>query len=365
MKTNYRIFGAWRLLAAMLVMAYHFSHYAVNADILTVWFEHMLPLLDMFFIMSGFLIFEHYRDMELSRRGSLRFLGKRLARLYPLHLITLSIFVAFAILIHLGVVHSEGANTRYDLAALPANLLLVQAWGFTDELTFNYVSWSLSGEWFAYLLFPALLLVFHRAGLAGLLVFLLVAIIGLEWSDRNALVADDFWYVTRAWGAYRVGADFILGAILCAIVHRFRAPAGSQFIAWGMLGLVFWAMFADADIYVTLGLFAVAITFAAFADRTGTDTTRWLQPLMPLAAVSFGIYMWHPVIELFAYSLVWKRILGGGDLVTFWLYIPLPMVAAIIVSLLSARYLERPMGKWIGRFFEALLVPRKTAAPGL
>ncbi|TDH37875.1 acyltransferase [Pseudohoeflea suaedae] len=365
MKTNYRIFGAWRLLAAMLVMAYHFSHYAVNAEVVTAWFAHMLPLLDMFFIMSGFLIFEHYRDMDLSGRGSLRFLGKRLARLYPLHIITLSIFVAFAVLVHLGVFHSEGAHTRYDLSALPANLLLVQAWGFTDELTFNYVSWSLSGEWFAYLLFPALLLVFRRAGLAGLLAVLLAAIIGLEWSDRNAQITEDFWYVTRAWGAYRVGADFVMGAILCAIVHRFRAPAGSQPIAWGTLVLVFWAMFADADIYLTLGLFAVAITFAAFADRTGTDRTRWLEPLMPFAAVSFGIYMWHPVVELFAYSLIWKRLLGGGDIVAFWLYIPLPMMAAVVVSLVSARYLERPMGKRIDRLFDALLAPRKAAAPGL
>lgn len=358
MKANYRIFGVWRLLAALLVMAYHFGHYAANAEVLTAWFEHMLPLLDMFFIMSGFLIFEHYSGMELNGRSSLRFLGKRLARLYPLHIITLSIFLAFAILVHLGIFNSEGANTRYDLSALPANLLLIQGWGFTDELTFNYVSWSLSGEWFAYLMFPALLLVFRRAGLTGLLLMLLAAILGLEWVDRHAVIADDLWYETKLWGAYRVGADFILGAILCNVVHRFRAPAWAQPIAWGFLVLVFWAMFADASIYLTLSLFACAIIFAAFADRRGADATRWLEPLTPLASVSFGIYLWHPVVELFAYSLVWKRILGGGDLTAFWLYVPLPMIATIIVALVSARYLERPMGRWIGSAVETLVAPR-------
>lgn len=362
MKANYRIFGVWRLLAAMLVMAYHFCHFSENAAVLTTWFEHMLPLLDMFFIMSGFLIFEHYGGMDLNGRSSLRFLGKRLARLYPLHLITLSIFVAFAILVHLGFFHSEAADSRYDLSALPANLLLIQGWGVTNDLTFNYVSWSLSGEWFAYLMFPALLIVFRRAGLPGLVMLLLVAIAGLEWADRNATIPDDLWYETNVWGAYRVGADFIFGAMLCNIVHRFRAPAGSQAMAWGFLALVFWAMFSNANIYLTLTLFGFAISFAAFADRSGTDGTRWLEPLTPLAAVSFGIYMWHPVIELFAYSLVWKRIIGGGDVTLFWLYIPLPMIATIVVALLSARYLEKPFGKRIEAGFEALLAPRGTPA---
>ncbi len=363
MKTNYRIFGVWRLMAAMLVMAYHFCYFSENAEVLTAWFEHMLPLLDMFFIMSGFLIFEHYGGMETNGRSSLRFLGKRLARLYPLHIITLSFFVAVALLVHLGLLHSEAATTRYDLSALPANLLLIQGWGFTDDLTFNYVSWSLSGEWFAYLMFPALLVVFRRAGMAGMVILLVAAIAALEYADRNAVLPDDLWYETNVWGAYRVGADFIFGAILCNLVHRFRAPAGSQAIAWGFLTLVFWAMFSDANIYLTLTLFGFAISFAAFADRTGGNGTRWLQPLMPLAAVSFGIYMWHPVIEMFAYSVVWKRILGGGDATLFWLYIPLPMLATIVVALLSARYLEKPMGKRIGTAFEALLAPRAPATP--
>ena len=144
MRQNYRLFGVWRLLAAMLVMAYHFSHYAPNPAPIVEWFEHMLPLLDMFFIMSGFLIFEHYGRMENTSDNYVLFLIKRLSRLYPLHLITLLFFVAFGVLVHLGLLHSQGADTRYDFSALPANLLLIQAWGVDSDLTFNYVSWSLS-----------------------------------------------------------------------------------------------------------------------------------------------------------------------------------------------------------------------------
>ncbi|WP_394691317.1 acyltransferase family protein [Hoeflea sp.] len=347
MKQNYRLFGAWRLLAALLVMAYHFAHHAPNPDPITDWFEHMLPLLDMFFIMSGFLIFEHYGAMQNDRDHYVRFLIKRLARLYPLHLATLSVFVLFAIAIHAGFLSSQVADSRYNLMALPSNLLLLQAWGVNSELTFNYVSWSLSGEWFAYLLFPLVLLAFSSGRVWGLALLLAFLIAILEFLDRGATEKYDFWFNTKLWAAYRIAAAFVFGAMLCAIARQLGVPRHCQLLAWSVLGLVFVAMFSDANIYLILGLFGVAIVLAALADKTGGDETAWLNPAASVMAVSFGIYLWHPVIELFAYSLVWNRMLGLDDPVLFWLFMPLPALATIMVAMYSARCFERPAGKWI------------------
>jgi peptidoglycan/LPS O-acetylase OafA/YrhL len=347
MKQNYRLFGAWRLLAAMLVMAYHFSHSAPDAEPVIAWFEHMLPLLDMFFIMSGFLIFEHYGGMKNNGESYIRFLIKRLARLYPLHFMTLSVFVGFAILVHMGLLHSQAADTRYNLMSLPANLLLLQAWGVESELTFNYVSWSVSGEWFAYLLFPLVLFAFSFRRAIGLAALLAIFIVILEVVDSGATGKYDFWFNTKVWSAYRIAADFVFGALLCVLARGLRPPQFSQWLAWGVLGLVFVAMFADANIYLILGLFGIAITLAALADKEGGSDTSWLKPVAPVTAVSFGVYLWHPVIELFAYSLVWKRIIGVEDPVLFWLYMPIPAIVTIIVAIYSARHLERPLGKWL------------------
>ncbi|MBW3099075.1 acyltransferase family protein [Pseudohoeflea coraliihabitans] len=347
MPQSYRLFSTWRLLAALLVMAYHFCHYHAEPRPIVTWFEHMLPLLDMFFIMSGFLIFDRYGSMENTGRNYLRFLIKRLARLYPLHLFTLSVFVAFALLVHFGVLNSQGAGDRYDLAALPANLLLVQAWGGSNGLSFNYVSWSLSGEWFAYLLFPLILFVAGRGRQLGLVLLLALMLLGLEYADRHAEDKYDLWYYTKHWAAYRVAADFLFGVILCRAARQLRVPPGAQWLAWAMLAATFWAMFAEAGIYLTLAMFGVAITLAALSERRDANATRWLDPLMPVASVSFGVYLWHPVIELFAYSLVWKRLMGAADPVVFWLYLPLPMLATIAVAMFSARHLERPTGKWL------------------
>ena len=350
MRQTYRLFGVWRLLAAMLVMAYHFSHSAPNPEPVVAWFEHMLPLLDMFFIMSGFLIFEHYGRMDNTGENYLGFLIKRLSRLYPLHLITLSFFVAFALLV----------DTRYDLRALPANLLLIQAWGVDSELTFNYVSWSLSGEWFAYLIFPLVLFAFARGRALGLALLVGTIIIALEVADHGATDKYDQWFNTKLWAAYRVAADFSFGALLCVITRKLTVPPRCQWLAWGMLATVFVAMFADANIYLVLALFGVAIVLAALADRTGDDETVWLDPVMPVATVSFGVYLWHPVIELFAYSLLWKRVIGSDDAVYFWLFMPLPVMLTIATAMVSARCFERPAGKWMETSLSALVQRRRS-----
>jgi len=362
-RQNYRLFGVWRLLAAMLVMAYHFSHYAPNPAPIVEWFEHMLPLLDMFFIMSGFLIFEHYGRMENTSDNYVLFLIKRLSRLYPLHLITLLFFVAFGVLVHLGLLHSQGADTRYDFSALPANLLLIQAWGVDSDLTFNYVSWSLSAEWFAYLIFPLVLFAFARGRAMGLALLVAAIIVALEIADHRATEQYDFWFDTKSWAAYRVAADFSFGAFLCAVTRQMKVPPRCQWLAWGMLGCVFAAMFSDANIYLTLAMFGVAIVLAALADRAEKDETAWLEPIMPVAVVSFGVYLWHPVVELFAYSLIWKRIVGIDDPVLFWIYMPLPIVITIGVALVSARRFERPVGKWMETSLTSLAKQRVLSRP--
>jgi peptidoglycan/LPS O-acetylase OafA/YrhL len=172
---------------------------------------------------------------------------------------------------------------------------------------------------------------------------------GLEYADRDAATIKETWYFAQSWGAYRVAADFVYGAILCGLVARVRPLAHAQAAAWVTLALVFWAMFAEADIYLTLALFGVAIGLAALADRDDDRATAWLAPVAPVTAVSFGVYMWHPVIELVAYSFLWRRVFQVEDQVLFWAYMPISVMISIAIAMASARYLEKPAGQWMER----------------
>jgi len=166
---RYRLFEIWRFVAALLIMLYHFGHFAPGDGLaLKNELAPLRPLLDMFFIISGFLIFARYGEQVRDARSYGIYLYKRLIRLYPLHLATLSYFVLIGLLVSVGVLRTGGEPQLYDWSALPSNLLLIQAWGVEDRLSFNFVSWSLSAEWFAYLLLPVIIVAFRRAGLAAL-----------------------------------------------------------------------------------------------------------------------------------------------------------------------------------------------------
>lgn len=345
--TEYRTFAVWRLIAAMLVMCYHFSFSTPHAEQLSTWFEHMNPLLDMFFVLSGFLIYERYRDRVLTRADYAFFLLRRLSRLYPLHLVTLGFFVLVGLAGHAGLIPAAGLQDRYDMGQLWTNLLLLQAWGVHDNLTFNYVSWSLSGEWFAYLMLPVLAFAGLRAGLAGLILVLIVTIGMLEWASRDAVDYSGTWYDAKSWGAYRIFADFTFGAILFCLVERMPANVGSRFAGWVLLGLSIATMFAGGGTYVALALIGCAIVFMAVAERERPAPLGPMTMLAPVAALSYGVYMWHPVMETIFFSGVWKLIFGDPDTVWIYAFVVLPMIATLVVAALSQRFVELPAGRAI------------------
>ncbi|MBO6636967.1 MAG: acyltransferase [Roseitalea sp.] len=344
---DYGTFAVWRLLAAMLVMGYHFSFSAPHDDALTAWFEHMNPLLDMFFVLSGFLIYERYHDRVLTRGAYGYFVLRRLSRLYPLHLATLGFFVAVGMAAHAGLIEAGGIGSRYDLGQLWTNLFLLQAWGVHDTLTFNYVSWSLSGEWFAYLLLPVLAFAGLRMGLAGLVAVLAVTLAGLEWASRDASDYSQTWYDAKSWGAGRIFADFTFGAILFRIVEGLPARAGSRPLGWAFLALSIATMFAGMGTYVALALIGCAIVCVALVERQPTGRSRLFTALAPVTILSYGIYMWHPVLETVFFSGLWKVVLGSPETNLFYLFALLPMGATFIVAAVSLRFFETPTARAI------------------
>ncbi len=181
----------------------------------------LLPLMDMFFMISGFLILLRYGETLTSVRAYRSFLVRRLARFYPLYLVTFLFFVLVGMALHAGLVSSTQPG-RYDPGFLWQNLALVQAWGTTDHLSFNYVAWSLSAEWFCYLLLPVFVLVIRHAGWKGLAALALAAIALLEAATEAGVIPFSSWLLADTFGAYRAFADFALGGLVMLLVRQSR-----------------------------------------------------------------------------------------------------------------------------------------------
>jgi peptidoglycan/LPS O-acetylase OafA/YrhL len=348
---QFRIFGAWRLFAAFLVMSYHFSHYGpAGFEAVLSWFERLLPLLDAFFMISGALIFLRYHDRVASFADYRNYLIKRLARLYPLHLMTTGFFVLIGVALTMSIIHSNGADggmQRYDWWQLPSNLLLVQGWGFSNALTFNYVSWSLSAEWFCYLLLPIIVIADRKGGMPLMFVLLAITVVLLEASVRSGVMPFSSWMKASTWGAYRAFADFIIGAIAAKAAMQSTLRIDTPWVAWGALLLTCVGMQLDVPPYFSITALGICLFLAIISERHAPERSQWLDVFSPIANVSFGIYLWHPVIEAMMLSFLWRRVIEPTGIIGFYPYLVFPMAITVLVSLLSYQFIERPSNGWI------------------
>lgn len=363
MLIRYRLFEIWRFIAAVLIMFYHFAHFAPAASL---WvkdaMETLRPLLDMFFIVSGYLIFTRYRNEVRSFRSYLVYLGRRLVRLYPLHLATLSYFVLVGIAVALGLTRTGGGTDLYRWDMLIPNLLLIQAWGFSGPLSFNFVSWSLSAEWFAYLTLPVIIFAYRRAGLAGLVVLLVLAFTALEVMIRTGLMPVKSWVYADTWGAYRVFADFVLGALLSVLVARCPWRISNRLPAWAGLILACTLMALGLAPYITVSVLAFAVFLAGLVETNDPERFSYPAFLQPAAIVSFGVYLWHPVTENFFLAFLWNKYIASPSSALFFAYVGLVMVITVFVAIASFRFFETPMARALSHFL-GLKKPKSTLAP--
>ena len=354
----YRIFDCWRLLAAILIMAYHFVFAApYGAREASDFLHRLFPLLDLFFMISGYFIASRYAGRIETVADYAGFMRRRIARLYPLHLIVTLFFAVVAL--YAWSVGADHWPWRHDLQALPMHLLALHALGTTDGLALNYPSWSVSAEFFSYALFPLVVFAYRWKGLAGLAGLLVLWLTGLEIASAMGLFPSGYWMTADACGAYRAFADFTTGALIAAVVGRKLVAMNSQLPGIALMAMAVIAMIAQLPPYAIWVLLAASLTATAGAETARPDSTRILAPLQPLTRVSFGIYLWHPVLEFVFLTVLWDRWLKDLHVVDFYVWWLLPMAASIVVAMLSDRYLEPRCARLV-----AGPAPRRSAGGG-
>ena len=216
-----------RFVAAAWVLLYHLQGPLNQLNLLIPVFSDVLRVgrlgVDLFFALSGFILTHTYLRRlgpALRVRGTLDFWWLRLARIYPVHLVMLLV-AGGAVVAQAAVTGEELDRDWLNPLDFVKNLLLVQEWGPEPQRGWNFVAWSLSMEWLAYLIFPLLILLLwalHKRLATGLLavawvvVLLPLVVYGLSTSDP---------YYTDNWGStIRILTEFTAGAITYLIVVR-------------------------------------------------------------------------------------------------------------------------------------------------
>jgi peptidoglycan/LPS O-acetylase OafA/YrhL len=363
-----------RFLAAIWVVLYHFQFmiFGLVPELRPAGFLFDAGYLavDLFFVLSGYIIAYQYLAAFPGGRGTpgqyRRFLIKRLARIYPLQFVTLLIAVAVILTgVLLGVAIPYPEN--FTVWGAVQDLLLIRGWEPFPHQGWNFPAWSLSAEWFAYLLFPAVALLVGaarrlrgrgpgRAPGSGRVGLLLVLAGCLVVEGLGAWLLPSFNGMPHP--LVRVVAGFVAGAAIFAL--------GAPRIRPGILAVV--GLLALALLLTTAGriepdparavaaLLLAGVVVAGLAGGGGPGI-RWLAsgPLEYGGRISYGIYMIHGIVLMIFGALLAVLVQKvPQELVLQWpviarvalLLIPFAVVLGLGALLYHA--VERPAQRRIG-----------------
>jgi peptidoglycan/LPS O-acetylase OafA/YrhL len=329
----------------LLLMPTFLAAFPHNAWINWSFFRSAWLLVDLFFVLSGIVMSLSYVDGEFGCFSLREFMVRRLARVYPLHIVILLANLLFRLmrigLVAAGVVLAVPAafevNNTYSFIL---NLFLLHSMGFIDYLSWNAPSWSISVEFYSYLAFGLVVLLAQRLG-SSLHFYVAAALIAIGSLVFIIFVLDKpSLGLQTDFGILRCFTSFFLGALTVRIVKDVPRTVSPHF--QGALQLA--AMIASVVLLSIVeahpaASFLAPIVFAFFlgsllAFPNGTLVPQMLVagPLVWMGRRSYSIYMVHALIVLLAEYFV--RALGHRNIVALDSIFPgLPATVNLVVSL--------------------------------
>jgi peptidoglycan/LPS O-acetylase OafA/YrhL len=323
---------------------------------------------DFFFVISGFVLYRHYKDyFTFSTRGWKldKFLLLRVSRLWPMHILAIGMigFYHWA-----GIPHPLQSGLQDGLLhfwpiTLPLNAMMMQSWGIVPAASWNEPAWTVSAMFFVYLVFPtAIMLVQVARKTCWQVVAIILLLMALEAVPRfveGVRMADGIGAMLRAFTlfmtgcfCYRLYADGWLNSVwsdavflLCFIIA---------------VGLMMLFISGTPFPLILVHIFYPLMILALANARGGVRMAFVNRPALWIGKLSYSIYILH-----YPYLLLVKYFYGATlsefdhplALVTI-----LIIVTAVFIALcwVCYRTIESP----VYRFVQNKLGMEKGPKPG-
>lgn len=295
-----------RGVAALSVVLYHTNWVSWIEE--QSYVRNSYLMVDLFFVLSGFVIFYAYGKKIDSVPGFSRFMWLRFWRLYPLHFAFLIVWLIIELIKGIaewrfGLVANHPAFSTNSIGAFVGNLFLVQSLHLYDATTFNYPAWSISTEFYTYILFGGIALSTTNKRLLPVWAALMCAVSlgALVWLGPDAIT------LTYSFGMVRCIFGFFLGILTFVLFEHLRTSSlvARNGRAMGYIALMALAAFAiflalktsGASDFAIYPFSAALILAVALAPPGGPTRFLRTKPFVWLGTVSYSIYMVHAAVE--------------------------------------------------------------------
>ena len=347
--TRFDVLDGLRGLAAIAVMVFHYTeHNGLR------WIENSWVAVDLFFVLSGFVIAYSYADKIAGGMGFGRFIALRWLRLGPLYMLGLALgVVALVVTLKLEPPPTPVPTLQWIWAAIlglfwlpyPNNL----SWPFDGDMIrgaifpLNIPAWSLFFELYVNVLFYSCVRSVGRVAgriwiLAAWAVFMLLT---WRWHLLNPGWSSDWHGLVL--GIFRVTAEFFLGALIWQQGwHRSGFASWLRF-AWVAVGVGCLLAFAMSSPKVALldTLIGVPLTITLLA---GVEVGGWARTICrQLGEISYPLYIVHYPLFQLCYELTRLRELPPA------LQVAVVALPALVFAALLAKLDRAVRARWSAR----------------
>lgn len=313
---------------------------------------------DLFFVISGFVMVHVTMDGPRGRRAATRFIYNRGARIFPLYWVATSGLVA----LYAGKKFAFGEDT--PLGDLVGSFLLLP----TGELPLLAVGWTLTHELYFYAAFALFLLM--APGRLPMLLFawglLVAAGAALTGADASPFVRLIFNPLTF---------EFLAGAAVALLVRRGVTGCAAASLALGGGAVLALAIGFARDLYpaaladhmqrvLIFGAPMAAIAYGAVALEAAPRpriAPRWLRQV---GDASYALYLLHVPTFLVVGKAVTTILAPGAA--TNAVLIAAYAATGLAVAFLAHEFVEKPLLRMTRRFGDSALpraAPPHAAAP--
>jgi peptidoglycan/LPS O-acetylase OafA/YrhL len=298
-KKHIPVLDGIRAIAVLLVISFHywqgFSSGGASIEKLAIWGQTGV---DLFFVLSGFLITGILLDSKCSENFLRNFYVRRILRIFPLYYITLFAFYVVGPLRHLysWVPWKQSIWYWVYLQNIPMTFAPALAFGPRHF-------WSLAVEEHYYLIWPFVVMFFAREKLIGVICLA----IAISLATRIALPHYETFFFTLA----RLDGLAIGSAL--AVIARNRAGGLTRVVPWAKWlvyfvgpGLIFIQLLLHGKGVYVIEIVKSTLIALMYAGATVLAIEGELPKIVegPLAGrflgsigkVSYGMYVLHPFI---------------------------------------------------------------------